>query len=117
MGFQGGNIDKVIHPTDSEGNICGAPGTPLETRPLLLMFDLTQCLNPAVLVTGCTTEHVCVEKCPDENFSPLAEAKKTVQLGALVGMSQQDIKDRMRPYCKPDSLEDKDVETLIKQEI
>jgi len=117
MGFMGGDISKVIYPTDSDGNICGAPGTPLEQRKLLLMFDLSQCLNPAVLVTGCTTPHVCVEKCPDENFSPLAEAKKTEVGGSLVGMSQQEIKDKMRPYCKPVNLDEKDVKTLVKEDI
>jgi len=117
MGFMGGDIQKVIHPTDSEGNICGAPGTLLEDRPLLLMFDLTQCLNPAVLVTGCTTEHVCVEKCPQENFSPLAEAKKTEKFGTSVGMSQQEIKDRMMPFCKPVDFGDRDVKTLVDEEI
>ena len=40
----------------SQGNICGRGA--LEDRQNLLMFDLTQCLNPAILVTGCQTTSV-----------------------------------------------------------
>jgi len=117
LGFRGGDINMVIYPTDSDGNICGTPGTPLADRKVLLMFDLSQCLNPAVLVTGCQTPHVCVEKCPDENFSPLAEAKKSSLGGSLVGMSEQEIKNKMKPYCKPENLEDRDVVTLVNEEV
>lgn len=113
MGFMGGDISKVLYPTDSDGNICGAPGTLMADRKALLMFDLSQCLNPAVLVTGCQTPHVCVEKCPDDNFSPLAEIKKP----SPFGMSEGAIKAKMKPYCKPEDLADSSVETLIKDEI
>jgi len=110
LGFRGGDIDKVIYPTDSQGNICGRGE--MADRKALLMFDLTQCLNPAVLVTGCLTTHVCVQKCPEENYSPLADAK----LGVT---SQQKIKIRMKPFCKKVSDEtfNQDVETLVRKEI
>eukprot|EP00092_Neocalanus_flemingeri_P022536 GFUD01024438.1.p1 GENE.GFUD01024438.1~~GFUD01024438.1.p1 ORF type:complete len:770 (+),score=149.75 GFUD01024438.1:193-2502(+) len=109
LGIQGGDISKVIYPTDSQGNICGKGE--MADRQALLMFDLTQCLNPAVLVTGCLTTHVCVNKCPDENYSPLGEAK--------LGTNQQQIKERMKPFCKPVSDEQfkQDVETLVQKEI
>ena len=69
--IQKGDISKVVYPTDtnvndpspyfpnnflSQGNICGRGA--LEDRKNLLMFDLTQCLNPAILVTGCQTTSV-----------------------------------------------------------
>ena len=67
------------------------------------MFDLTQCLNAAALVTGCPTEQICVKDCPSETF--LADDKK---------------KMRMKPYCKANKetdLENKSVEDLVKEEI
>ena len=39
-------------------------------RKLLMIYDLTECLNVAVMVIGCPTQQVCVAKCPDETFSP-----------------------------------------------
>ena len=106
FGIQGGDIDKVIYPTNSEGEVCGR-GTQKD-RPFLLIFDLTQCLNAAVLVIGCPTETVCVSQCPQENYSPA---------GALfAGFSEETIKEKMRPYCKPfnDTLT---VDELLKKEI
>merc|ERR1712192_279353 len=32
------------------------------------MFDMTQCLNPAILVEGCLTPKACVNRCPDESY-------------------------------------------------
>ena len=39
-----------------QGNICGR-GV-FSNHPMLLMFDMTQCLNPAVVVEGCLTPKV-----------------------------------------------------------
>jgi choline transporter-like protein 2/4/5 len=54
--YREGDVAKVIYPTDSKGRICGN-GT-LVDRPYLLFFDLTRCLNPAVLALGCQTRQV-----------------------------------------------------------
>merc|ERR1712098_798265 len=56
FGVTEGDLEKVIYPTDTDGNVCGKG--PLKDRKLLMMFDLTQCLNPAILVTGCPTPQV-----------------------------------------------------------
>jgi len=108
LGFKGGDINKVIYPTDSQGNICGLGD--LSDRRVLLMFDMTQCLNPAVLVEGCLTPQVCVERCPDESYSPLAAAtaaENAKGFGSLVGQlasqhlqTEEQIKAQMSPYCK-----------------
>jgi len=105
-----GDIEKVLYPTDTDGNVCGKG--PLKDRKLLMMFDLTQCLNPAILVTGCPTPQMCVEECPDNTYSPLAYLK--------LGESEVSIKEKMRPYCKlvaDDIYKSKSVESLIKEEI
>ena len=47
-------------PPAPQGHICGRGA--MSDRPLLLMFDLTQCLNPAVLVEGCLTPQVIGER-------------------------------------------------------
>jgi len=96
-GLHNGNISKVIYPTDSQGNICGR-GVFSDHR-MLLMFDMTQCLNPAILVEGCLTPKVCVNRCPDESYSPLfnAETGKT---------SETEIKRRMKDFCRMDKMEE-----------
>jgi len=80
LAFQEGDVNKLIHPTDSKGQICGGNGT-LKDRPKLLFFDITECLNPAVITLGCPTPQICVKECP----------KKT-------SVSQNDIK----PFCSSD---------------
>ena len=32
----------------------------------MLFFDLSKCLNPAVISLGCPTVQTCVKACPDE---------------------------------------------------
>jgi len=137
LGFRGGNIDKVIYPTDSQGNICGRGE--MHDRKLLLLFDLTQCLNPGVLVEGCLTPQVCVNHCPDTNYSPRVAAggRKLFQngtisarnvfgsiaqgVGSLAGAigateDEETIKAKMEPYCKKKEFlqhREKDVNFLI----
>ena len=52
-----------------------------------------------------------MNKCPEENYSPLGQAK--------LGTNQQEIKQTMKPYCRPvsDTEFDQDVETLVRKEI
>ena len=106
FGIQGGDIDKVLYPTNSQGEVCGRGNQ--KDRPYLLMFDLTKCLNAAALVTGCPTEQICVSECPKENFSP-AVAK-------LKGMNEEEIKEKMKDYCKPYN-GSQSVEKLLEKEI
>jgi len=110
FGIRGGDISKVLNPTDTDGNVCGN-GTFVD-RKFLIMFDLTQCLNPAVLVTGCQTTQVCVKKCPTEAYSPYGDLK--------LGKPEFLIKEKMRPYCKlvSDAMyQQMSVQKLIDQEI
>jgi len=95
-GLYNGNISKVIYPTDSQGNICGR-GV-FSNHPMLLMFDMTQCLNPAVVVEGCLTPKVCVNRCPDESYSPLFNAE--------TGTSEAEIKRKMKDFCRMDKMEE-----------
>jgi len=106
---QWGDINKVIYPTDSQGRICG--GHPdLLTKPYLIFFDLTRCLNPGVLAHGCPTPQVCVEKCPTISFSGLYEAEQ--------GRGEEVAKAGMKSFCAPMSDKDwqsKSVATLIEE--
>ena len=43
LAFTQGDIDKVLYPTDSKGNVCG--NDKLKEKPFLMFFDLTKCLN------------------------------------------------------------------------
>jgi len=106
FGIQGGDIDKVIYPTNSQGEVCGRGEQ--KDRPYLLMFDLTQCLNAAALVTGCPTEQICVQQCPQESYSPSA--------ARLAGENEEKIKQKMKPYCKPHD-DSKTLDQLLEEEI
>ncbi|CAN7937007.1 unnamed protein product [Ixodes hexagonus] len=71
--YRNGNPERLIYPTDSQGNICGKP--PFEDRKYLYFFDITKCLQrafkPGDLLPSliCNTPQVCVERCPNETFS------------------------------------------------
>jgi len=110
FGIQDGDINKVIYPTNSAGEVCGR-GEMMD-REVLLIFDLTQCLNAAVMVTGCPTQQICVNECPGSNFFPLMALK--------AGEGEESIKARMRPFCQPVSdgvMRAKTVEDLVTEEI
>lgn len=70
--YRHGNPERLIYPTDSEGNICGQP--PFEDKQYLFFFDITQCLKraykPGDLLPSliCNTPQVCVSHCPNETF-------------------------------------------------
>lgn len=110
LGYREGDINRVMFPTDTEGNICGRYH--MELRPNLLLFDITECLNPAALISGCPTPHVCVSHCPNETYSAYRSLAEGVDEGS--------IKERMYPYCNVQNKHDLhkySVEQLIQNEI
>jgi len=88
FGIMNGDISKVLYPTDSRGDICGQGE--LEDRPFLLFFDLTRCINPAVVSLGCPTPQTCVKECPSLTTSFYSKAKLA-----------KNVLSEMRPYCFP----------------
>ena len=96
---------QIIYPTNSFGQICGSGE--MEDRPVLLFFDIIQCLNVATLATGCPTPQACVKECPKEAFSGLALANSGKETEAKQGMKE---------YCfkmSQEQWEEKTVEELI----
>ncbi|XP_064457388.1 choline transporter-like protein 4 isoform X2 [Ornithodoros turicata] len=71
--FKYGDPERLIFPTDSQGNICGR--TPVEDRKHLFFFDIKKCLEraykPGDILPAfiCNTPQVCVETCPNSTFS------------------------------------------------
>jgi choline transporter-like protein 2/4/5 len=65
-----GDPQQLLHPTDSDGNLCGSGN--YTNRPEVYFFDWTQCVKafniPVNLLQGrpfiCPTTQVCVEGCP-----------------------------------------------------
>lgn len=65
-----GDPRQLIHPTDSQGNLCGSGN--LTSKPYLHFFDWTKCIKGLAIPTGllegrpfvCPTTQVCVEQCP-----------------------------------------------------
>ncbi|XP_075226187.1 choline transporter-like 2 [Lycorma delicatula] len=66
--YLNGDPNKLIVPADSEGRRCGQDSG-VSGKPYLLFFDLTQCATPNVLFDGCATTQLCVEKCPDTEWT------------------------------------------------
>ena len=56
--FAFGNPAQLIHPSNSEGEICGR-GVHAK-RPFLLFFDLTKCARLSSALSGCATPQVLV---------------------------------------------------------
>ena len=105
IGLHNGNINRIIYPTNSFGQICGSGD--MQDRPVLLFFDIIQCLNVATLATGCPTPQACVKECPNKAFSGLALANSG---------KESEAKEEMREYCfemSDEIWEQKNVEELI----
>ncbi|XP_050389089.1 choline transporter-like protein 2 [Patella vulgata] len=65
--YSRGDPYRLIHPTDSQGRICGRGE--LQNKPNLFFFDLLQCAKLGIaVVAGCPTPQVCVENCPSSNY-------------------------------------------------
>jgi choline transporter-like protein 2/4/5 len=70
--FQEGDPKQLLHPTDSQGNLCGS-GKFLN-QPYVYFFDWTQCVKafniPVNILKGrpfvCPTTQVCVQQCPNK---------------------------------------------------
>ena len=103
LAFSQGDIDKVLHPTDSKGKVCGRGE--LKDKPYLMFFDLTKCLNLAVVSLGCPTVQTCVKECP--NFT-----KRFKEEGQ---------KQEMKQFCVSDlsveKMNRKPVQTLIDEKL
>lgn len=56
-GFTLGDPQRIIHPTDSYGRMCGLHEA-VKDKPYLFFFDLAKCANPKVLSHGCPTPQV-----------------------------------------------------------
>lgn len=70
VAFQNGDPTKILLPTDSSGNLCGA-GLNID-KPYLMYFDVTKCTSLDGLVTSnlqCPTYQTCVATCPDSYWS------------------------------------------------
>ncbi|KAI0226237.1 Choline transporter-like protein 4 [Lamellibrachia satsuma] len=67
-GFSRGDPNRLLYPTDSNGNLCGQGD--YKAKPNLLFFDLVSCLKmgAAVVISGCPTTQVCVETCPNSTW-------------------------------------------------
>ena len=97
-GFTRGNPHLLLHPSNSEGEICGRGDH--EDKPNLLFFDLSRCVKISAALAGCATPQVCVAQCPDSYW--------TYKQGKQDGLSD---------FCtdlSPGELEGTTVETLGK---
>ncbi|KAH8247236.1 hypothetical protein KR038_000744 [Drosophila bunnanda] len=62
-----GDLNKLMVPTDSFNRKCGIDSGVLNKKNLFF-FNLEQCIDPLVPLTGCPTPQICVEKCPSQTF-------------------------------------------------
>ncbi|KAI6191458.1 hypothetical protein M3Y97_00230200 [Aphelenchoides bicaudatus] len=76
-----GKPDRVIYPTDSEGNA---------KKPFLFYFDLLKCVSYNTILNDCGTRKICVEKCPSAYFSYIS----------LATMNQEEFRRNVQnAYC------------------
>ncbi|XP_055380339.1 choline transporter-like 2 isoform X2 [Condylostylus longicornis] len=73
--FTFGDLHKLLTPTDQFNRRCGQDSGVID-KPYLFFFNLENCIDPFAPITGCPTQQVCVEKCPDELFIYEKDAKK-----------------------------------------
>ncbi|XP_077987168.1 choline transporter-like protein 2 isoform X2 [Glandiceps talaboti] len=81
-----GDPNKLIHPTDSRGRICGYH-TGLENKTVLFFFDMLACADTTTLLElQCPTPQVCMNECPDKTWIGYWEQKDLLTaLAAEVG--------------------------------
>ncbi|CAF1085517.1 unnamed protein product [Adineta ricciae] len=71
--FQEGDPKQLLHPTDSQGNLCGSGKFP--DRPYVYFFDWTKCIKSLNFASNmlkgrpfvCPTTQVCVQQCPSQS--------------------------------------------------
>ncbi|EDV94450.1 choline transporter-like 2 [Drosophila grimshawi] len=62
-----GDLDKLMVPTDTFNQKCGIDSNVLNKK-YLFFFNLEECIDPLVPITGCKTPQICVESCPTQTF-------------------------------------------------
>ncbi|XP_026811384.1 CTL-like protein 2 [Rhopalosiphum maidis] len=62
------NSDLELSPSDSNGQVCGRNKN-VSKNPYLFFFDITECTSPMIFVHRCQTPQVCVENCPNTDWS------------------------------------------------
>lgn len=78
-----GNPLILIHPTDSQGRICGLQYNDLDlsNKSTLFYFDITRCAQAAVSMKfQCPTTQICVSECPNEYWTFAIEEAKAAAL-------------------------------------
>ncbi|XP_078343267.1 choline transporter-like protein 4 isoform X2 [Oculina patagonica] len=71
IAFKEGDPDRLLLPSDSQGNTCGKGD--YADKKYLLFFDISTCatkggdLTKFVTVPSCPTPQVCISECPKEN--------------------------------------------------
>ncbi|XP_067057187.1 choline transporter-like protein 4 isoform X1 [Acropora muricata] len=71
IAFKEGDPDRLLSPTDSNGNTCGKGD--YKDKKFLLFFDISTCVTKGgslaefVSFPSCPTPQVCVSSCPKEN--------------------------------------------------
>ncbi|XP_073243444.1 choline transporter-like protein 4 isoform X2 [Porites lutea] len=71
IAFQEGDPDRLLLPTDSNGNTCGKGNH--QDKKYLVFFDISTCVTKGgdlaqfVSIPSCPTPQVCVSECPTKN--------------------------------------------------
>ncbi|KPM07390.1 hypothetical protein QR98_0058820 [Sarcoptes scabiei] len=84
------NIEQVIFPSDTYGNICGQGR--LSHKPYLYFFNILKCATDikGTIIDGCQTPQICVSQCPSVTFS-VRPSKEVRQIELEHAICQYDI--------------------------
>uniref|UniRef100_A0A2S2Q1E7 Choline transporter-like protein n=1 Tax=Sipha flava TaxID=143950 RepID=A0A2S2Q1E7_9HEMI len=66
--YQNSDQQVLVNPSDSAGQVCGYNKN-VTDKPFLFFFDITECTSLMIFVHGCQTPQVCVDRCPDADWS------------------------------------------------
>lgn len=92
-----GSLDRFTAPSDSDGHICGVDRG-FEKKEYLLFFDLSKCTTSEVVLLGCPTPQICVEKCPSTYYYG---ALPFLRKGARLSKENERKLKKNLKYCLP----------------
>ncbi|XP_063712992.1 choline transporter-like protein 4 [Symsagittifera roscoffensis] len=124
LAFYNGNPELLLHPQDSEGDLCGIDnkewgGPDMSEKPHLFLFDITKCASfPSFSAEGsvqiCPTVKICVSSCPSSYWTYVGDV-------SLYEQGKKDEIDYEKYICQydvtdPENTLDGDPTSLVGQD-
>ncbi|XP_077441031.1 choline transporter-like protein 5 isoform X2 [Vanacampus margaritifer] len=96
VAWSNSNLGRFIHPTDSNGEVCGQMQNKGKTK--LFYFNILKCVDLSLNNFQCATTQICVSECPDK-FLTLKEARKSSEWDKYKAFCKTQLKDTQTEEC------------------